>query len=896
MTNIATLLKDLRKALQTLEASTAEEDPSAISAALSSASTSYKTLKATHDLESQEDKDFVKYHDVYVKDVKEAKRVLRFTSRDKDDARDSAIVAAINLPRAELRPFSGDILEYPVFRSTFDELVHSAKLSDASKLVHLLRHTEGKAHDAIKACAFTDGGYEEARAILERRFGDKHAITHAFVRNIRHGKRVKTPDEILTLADDLAVCASTLRSLRTISEIESQDLILDVVQRLPSHSYHRWVRRAVDFKEEKGYYPSFEVLVEFVQRLASQESDPVYGNIGKTTQQPIQQPSPQQRSSRVSHAARASPSTPAMPPAASATPSTTRPATKCPLCAANHKLIVCNDFRALAPHARLDFVKHHSLCHICFYDNHATDQCKRPYVCSVEGCGLRHSKFVHLPLPIVQANSNTSVFSSSAGSAIGSFIPTVGVTVRGQVASAVLDSGSNATFVTRDFTAKLGLQGKRTSLNLSTLHGNRTSPTEVVDFIATSVDGKQSLHLTNVFVIDVIPLASPPITSLDNFPHLRDLDIHIHDSSFVQILIGQDNGEALVPLDVRRGQGGLPFAVKTFFGWSLNGPLHNLLPRDTQLVSHFVMTSNSTDADDSVLERIEEKLDAWMSIDNEISSFRSPSVNDRRVLEFWDSNAELLPDGHFQLPIPWKKDVVIPNNYQVALHRLQSTQRNLINRDLFQAYDAEIQKLIAKGHAERAPPGPSSMGPWYVPHHLVLNPKKPGKLRQVFDCAAKFHGQSLNDKCFSGPDLNNRLTNVLLRFRQYPVAYCADVEAMYYQVVIPPHERDVLRFLWFDSFGEVIELRMTRHLFGGIWCAASATYALRKSVEIPPGASKQAHDVILRSFYVDDCLRSEPNVTAAEEGATEVIDVLQRAGFHLTKFVANSREFLTTIL
>jgi hypothetical protein len=41
--------------------------------------------------------------------------------------------------------------------------------------------------------------------------------------------------------------------------------------------------------------------------------------------------------------------------------------------------------------------------------------------------------------------------------------------------------------------------------------------------------------------------------------------------------------------------------------------------------------------------------------------------------EFWDSYAELT-DGHFQAPIPWKKDAVIPDNYQVA-------------------YDAEIQNL-----------------------------------------------------------------------------------------------------------------------------------------------------------------------------------------------------------
>ncbi len=64
----------------------------------------------------------------------------------------------------------------------------------------------------------------------------------------------------------------------------------------------------------------------------------------------------------------------------------------------------------------------------------------------------------------------------------------------------------------------------------------------------------------------------------------------------------------------------------------------------------------------------------------------------------------------------------------------------------------------------------------------MINNKKPDKLRIVFDCAAKFLGESLNDKCLQGPDLNNRLLNVLLRFRQHQFAIMADVEAMYYQM------------------------------------------------------------------------------------------------------------------
>ena len=67
---------------------------------------------------------------------------------------------------------------------------------------------------------------------------------------------------------------------------------------------------------------------------------------------------------------------------------------------------------------------------------------------------------------------------------------------------------------------------------------------------------------------------------------------------------------------------------------------------------------------------------------------------------------------------------------------------------------------------------------WYLPHHGVINERKPGKkLRIVFDCAAVHKGLSLNQVWTQGPDLVNNLAGVLLRFRRESVALVADVES-----------------------------------------------------------------------------------------------------------------------
>ena len=88
---------------------------------------------------------------------------------------------------------------------------------------------------------------------------------------------------------------------------------------------------------------------------------------------------------------------------------------------------------------------------------------------------------------------------------------------------------------------------------------------------------------------------------------------------------------------------------------------------------------------------------------------------------------------------------------------------------------------------------------WHLPHHPVFNPKKPDKIRVVFDAAARNKGQSLNLSLCTGPDLLSSLIGVLLRFQNNNTAIIADVEAMFHQVRVKPSDCDSLRFLWADT-------------------------------------------------------------------------------------------------
>ena len=215
------------------------------------------------------------------------------------------------------------------------------------------------------------------------------------------------------------------------------------------------------------------------------------------------------------------------------------------------------------------------------------------------------------------------------------------------------------------------------------------------------------------------------------------------------------------------------------------------------------------------------------------------SCDDKKVIELWDRES-VWENGHYTIPIPWRQERPnFPNNKFVAQRRLDSTVRKLERTGLMEKYDENMQTMLNDGYAEPVPECDLDLfdgSVWFLPHHPVISESRPGKVRIVHDCAAKLSGINLNNQCFQGPDLVNKLIHVLLIFRQHKLAIMADVQAMYMQVKVPPRDRNALRFLWIVD-GLVKQYRTKSHLFGGEWCAGQ----LRTAQQSPAGLSNRPY-------------------------------------------------------
>ena len=167
------------------------------------------------------------------------------------------------------------------------------------------------------------------------------------------------------------------------------------------------------------------------------------------------------------------------------------------------------------------------------------------------------------------------------------------------------------------------------------------------------------------------------------------------------------------------------------------------------------------------------------------------------------------------------------------------------------------------------------------------------------NAAAECQGTSLNKALLTGPDLLNSLVGIILRLRIGRVAVIADLEEFFHHVGVTEENADSLRFLWTDdvfSDDPPYVMQMLVHIFGAKDSANCAIHALHQTArDNCQDFDPLTYWSILYSFYVDDLLQSYPDDDVAVSMVRELIACTQRGGFHLTKWMSNSKRVLDSL-
>ncbi|KAK3741912.1 hypothetical protein QZH41_010034, partial [Actinostola sp. cb2023] len=270
----------------------------------------------------------------------------------------------------------------------------------------------------------------------------------------------------------------------------------------------------------------------------------------------------------------------------------------------------------------------------------------------------------------------------------------------------------------------------------------------------------------------------------------------------VGLLIGLNCARAIKPREVIPGADDDPYAKKTALGWGVIGIVDSSVTEDDdshcscyQIMSREVLTDSPKRLCHFAFNTQVKEVMCPMQVTqmfeldfNEVNdNQQSLSHDDRRFIQKVKEGIHKRQDGHYEIPLPLKENTInLPNNMQLALSRLVRLKGRLKSNERYRShYQAFMNETIGKGYAERVPTAELSLDDgqvWYIPHQGVYHPKKPDKIRVVFDASAEFKGESLNRHLLQGPDLTNNLAGVLCRFRKEPIALMCDIEGMFHQI------------------------------------------------------------------------------------------------------------------
>lgn len=471
---------------------------------------------------------------------------------------------------------------------------------------------------------------------------------------------------------------------------------------------------------------------------------------------------------------------------------------------------------------------------------------------------------------------------------------------------ALHDTQSNASYIKSDV-AKLLKHALRRKLaiNLSTMSSQNEEMEclELEDIYVRPLNSPEGILINRLCTTDKLPAIIEDIPTAERiaqWPHLHDIANEIRDVPVeipVALLIGYDQPAAFQPQEVVSSEKEEPFAIKYPLGWVVMGSVGQE-EETKKAVCHkinatyatapkkrtILFTHQTSEEFDSVIKALNQDFKVT---ENKLSM----SVEDRLFIKTVTSGMHRDKEGFITMPLPLKAEPQTLNSRAMALHRFNLlTNRFRKDSKYKEQYFKFMNDVIHRNEAEKVPEEAKYDKSWYIPHFGVFHPKKPDKIRVVFDASAKVNGTSLNDYLLEGPQHMNSLHGILLKFRKEKVAVMCDIEKMFHNFRVTPSDRDYLRFLWYDDNGRITDYRMKVHIFGARSSPACATFGLRNLAST--ATSKTASRFIKENFYVDDGVVSVASTQEAKQLITEAREICRSGNLRLHKFVSNEPDVL----
>ncbi|XP_070162567.1 uncharacterized protein [Polyergus mexicanus] len=820
---------------------------------------------------------------------------------------DASAFSLSHLPPIKLPPFDGNYDEWEQFRDRFTTLIReNSDLNNFARMHFLSSCLKGSALDCIANISITAANFEIAWKGLTSRYDDKKRSINKHLSKLLGLSSIsrESATEMQTLYDKASIAMASLKALDRKPEELWEDLVVHIlVQKLDPLTRKAWEISI----SNTDVPPSYETLSNFIKSRtrALMASAPV--SAVKPGVKPI-------AASRV-HAATAS----------------ANAQSQCSLCPARHFIHACPTFVSKNASQRRDIVKQQKRCFNCLSARHSIHECRSKYSCRV--CHKRHHSMLHVDSDssssaLKKAPSNcSSPQASDAAPEVNSLsastvmrrrkpvlLATAWVTIRSPsgrtaVVRALLDQGSEMTFISESLAQILRLKRIRMPISVSAVGGINAGTFQHAThiFISHRKSLAPSLSTTALILKSLTSYTPRRHVDLSSLSYLSDLpraDSDPTSSDPINIIIGADLYSDIIRDGIRRGSVGQPFAQNSIFGWIISGPLTSLERNDPsqstmtfghcdrgRISAHHTISSPS----------LEEELRRFWEIE-ELPRQSILTPQEKQCEEHFSSTHYRDSDGRYIVRLPFKTSppIDIGKSRFRAEKMLNSLVRRLRDKpEVAKEYFDFISEYERLGHMRPVPMPQGDKEPAvYLPHHGVIRESSSTtRLRVVFNASSvTSNGTSLNDHLHAGPKLQTDLMSVILQWRRYKYVYSCDIAKMYRQILVDPRDTNYQLILWKRSQSEsLIDYQLLTVTYGMACAPFLALRVLKQLVRDEGQQFPLAVSILRDNIYVDDLLFGADDTIRIRQARDQLNSMLKRGGFVLRKWASNSPSLLEDI-
>ncbi|XP_067629436.1 uncharacterized protein [Eurosta solidaginis] len=387
----------------------------------------------------------------------------------------------LRLPPCDTEVFKGDYLSWPTFRDMFTAIyISNDDIYPIEKLYYLSQKTKGEANEIVSNAPVTNEGFEMAWKNLTERYENMRSLVKAQLDTVFGIKPIETDcgKSIKDLQLKLNNCMNALKG----HNIDLWDALFVYLcaEKLPESSLSLW-EQSLGNKTEIAKWEDMNKFLS--DRFLPLEN--VSGHRGNKTSKSfkphITKPTPEPQQKKVGSF------------------QTSVKKFNCKMCHTNeHKLRNCTKFLKLSPAHRVDFIKSNNSCLNCLSSGHTVSKCTSSYNCST--CHSRHNTLLHIqkiqqkaavhrskeddtPSTSRQAREKqnsksndkqtSNVQSCHAHNTAGVLLGTARINIHYNntkiSARALIDSGSECSFITERLKRRINLASKKIRAQVSSI-------------------------------------------------------------------------------------------------------------------------------------------------------------------------------------------------------------------------------------------------------------------------------------------------------------------------------------------------------------------------------------------------------------------------------------------